>query len=79
MSISNYPEAVNTVVVPHPHVRLVCGEPFIAGTRIRVARLWELVEGKTEIAVICKRYPQVSQAKVFDALAFAFDNRHLFG
>lgn len=66
------------VLVPHPHVRVdkkvLGGSPHVAGSRVPVRRLFAFYRSGTPIEKILKRYPQLSPAKVFDALAFALDN-----
>lgn len=66
------------VLVPHPHVRvdqkILGGSPYVAGSRVPVRRLYAFYRSGTSIEKILKRYPQLSPAKVFDALAFALDN-----
>lgn len=66
------------VLVPHPHVRVdhkvLGGSPYVAGSRVPVRRLLAFYRSGTTIEKILKRYPQLSPAKVFDALAFALDN-----
>jgi uncharacterized protein (DUF433 family) len=72
--VSNLP----IVLVPHPHVRvdqkILAGSPFVAGSRVPVRRLYAFYRSGTNIEKILRRYPQLSPAKVFDALAFALDN-----
>lgn len=66
------------VLVPHPHVRvdqkILAGSPFVLGSRVPVRRLYAFYRSGTSIEKILRRYPQLSPAKVFDALAFALDN-----
>lgn len=66
------------VLVPHPHVRVdkkvLAGSPHVVGSRVPVRRLYAFYRSGTPIEKILKRYPQLSPAKVFDALAFALDN-----
>jgi uncharacterized protein (DUF433 family) len=69
------------VLVPHPHVRVdqdvLNGSPYVAGSHVLVRRLFALyIEGAT-VERVCTRYQQLGPAKVFDALAFAFDNPEL--
>jgi uncharacterized protein (DUF433 family) len=70
--------ALPIVLVPHPHVRVdkkvLGGSPHVAGSRVPVRRLFAFYRSGTPIEKILKRYPQLSQAKVFDALAFTLDN-----
>ncbi len=69
------------VLIPHPHVRLdrnvLGGSPYVAGSRVPVRRLWAFYRGGASVEVLIKRYPRLGAAKVFDALAFAFDNREV--
>jgi len=46
----------------------------VVGTRIPVRRLWGFYRNGATVDVLMKRYPQLGAGKVFDALAFAFDN-----
>ena len=66
------------VLVPHPHVRVdkkvLGGSPHVVGSRVPVRRLYAFYRSGTPMEKILKRYPQLSPAKVFDALAFALDN-----
>lgn len=66
------------VLIPHPHVRVdpnvLGGSPHIAGTRVPVRRLWAFYRNGATVDTLIKRYPQLGAAKVFDALAFAWDN-----
>lgn len=66
------------VLVPHPHVRVdkkvLGGSPHVVGSRVPVRRLYAFYRSGTPTEKILKRYPQLSPAKVFDALAFALDN-----
>ncbi len=78
MTISDIPGLVNNIIVHHPHVECRTGEPFVRGSRVRIATLFELYRGGVSVERIIKRYPQLPMFKVFDALAFAVDNRHLF-
>ena len=50
------------------------GSPYVLGSRVPVRRLWAFYRSGASIERILKRYPQLGPAKVFDALAFAFDN-----
>jgi uncharacterized protein (DUF433 family) len=67
--------------VPHPHVRVdpgvLGGSPYVLGSRVPVRRLWAFYRSGASIERILKRYPQLGPAKVFDALAFAFDNEEV--
>lgn len=74
LAVSNLP----IVLVPHPHIRvdkkILGGSPHVSGSRVPVRRLYAFYRSGTPIEKILKRYPQLSPAKVFDALAFALDN-----
>src|SRR5690606_36209942 len=48
--------------------------PHVSGSRVPVRRLFAFYRSGTPIEKILKRYPQLSPAKVFDALAFSHDN-----
>jgi len=66
------------VLVPHPHVRVdkktLNGSPYVSGSKVPVRRLWAFYRSGAGIDVLLKRYPRLGPAKIFDALAFAFDN-----
>jgi uncharacterized protein (DUF433 family) len=66
------------VLVPHPHVRVdkgvLGGSPYVVGSRVPVRRLWGFYRNGASVDVLLKRYPKLGPAKIFDALAFAFDN-----
>lgn len=66
------------VLIPHPHVRtdptVLAGSPYVVGTRVPVRRLWAFYRGGAQIDTLIKRYPQLGAGKIFDALAFAWDN-----
>lgn len=66
------------VLVPHPHVRVdgnvLGGSPYVTGTRVPVRRLWGFYRNGAGVDTLIKRYPQLGPAKIFDALAFAWDN-----
>jgi Protein of unknown function (DUF433) len=49
----------------------------VVGSRVPVRRLWAFYRNGATIERILKRYPQLGPAKVFDALAFAFDNEEV--
>jgi len=69
------------VLVPHPHVRIeldvLGGSPYIVGSRVPVRRVWAFYQSGATVEQLIKRYPHVSKAKIFDALAFALDNYEL--
>lgn len=69
------------VRVPHPHVtvdpQIAEGSPVIAGTRVPVRRLFSWHRQGTAVETLLRRYPQLGPARIFDALAFAYDNLDL--
>jgi uncharacterized protein (DUF433 family) len=71
-------ENLPIVLIPHPHVRVdpnvLGGSPYVVGTRVPVRRLWGFYRNGATVDTLIKRYPQLGAAKVFDALAFAWDN-----
>lgn len=66
------------VLIPHPHVRVernvLAGSPYVAGSRVPVRRLWGFYRNGASVEVLVKRFPRLGPGKIFDALAFAFDN-----
>lgn len=66
------------VLVPHPHVRLdkgvLGGSPYVVGSRVPVRRLWAFYRSGASVDTLMKRFPKLGAAKIFDALAFAWDN-----
>ncbi|MBL9028196.1 MAG: DUF433 domain-containing protein [Myxococcales bacterium] len=69
------------VLVPHPHVRvdsqIMSGSPHVVGSRVPVRRLWAWHRGGTAIETLFRRYPNLGQAKILDAISFAYDNMEL--
>lgn len=66
------------VRTPHPHVEVSPdGRPFIKGTRVPVRRLFSWHRQGTTCETLLRRYPQLGPARIFDALAFAYDNLDL--
>lgn len=67
------------VRVPHPHIELKVddGAPFVRGTRIAVRRLYAWHKGGSSVETLLRRYPALGPARLFDALAFAYDNLEL--
>lgn len=69
------------VLVAHPHVRcdvhVLGGSPHVVDSRVPVRRLWAWHRGGASVETLFKRYPALGQAKVLDALAFAYDNQEL--
>lgn len=66
------------VLVPHPHVRtdrrVLRGSPHVQGTRVLVRRLLAFYRNGATVDQLLRRFPQLTPARLFDALAFAFDN-----
>ncbi|NUO51579.1 MAG: DUF433 domain-containing protein [Polyangiaceae bacterium] len=75
------PPPLPRVLVPHPHVRvdaqILSGSPHVVGSRVPVRRLWAWHRGGTTIETLFRRYPNLGQAKILDALSFAYDNMDL--
>lgn len=73
--------ALPPVRVPHPHVivdqNVAEGAPLIEGTRVPVRRLFSWHRQGTTVETLLRRYPQLGPARIFDALAFAYDNLDL--
>ncbi len=69
------------VLIPHPHVRVdknvLGGSPYVVGSRVPVRRLWAFYRNGATVEVLIKRYPRLGAGKIFDALAFAFDNQEV--
>jgi uncharacterized protein (DUF433 family) len=66
------------VRVPHPHVAIdPDGSPIVEGTRVPVRRLFGWHRQGTTVETLLRRYPQLGPARIFDALAFAYDNLEL--
>ena len=66
------------VKIPHPHVLIdETGSPIIEGTRVPVRRLFSWHRQGTTVETLLRRYPQLGPARIFDALAFAYDNLDL--
>lgn len=69
------------VKVHHPHVEvrddLLAGSPVVRGTRVPVRRLWAWIRKGVSAETLVKRYPSLGTAKVYSALAFAFDNQEI--
>ncbi len=72
--------ALPPVRVSHPHVELtegLTGSPYVRGTRVPVRRLYAWHRRGTTVETLLKRYPTLGVARLFDALAFAYDNMEL--
>jgi uncharacterized protein (DUF433 family) len=69
------------VLVPHPHVRvdanILGGSPYVVGSRVPVRRLWSFYRKGVPLDTLLKRFPRLGPAKIFDALAFAYDNEEV--
>ncbi len=67
------------VRIHHPHIELKLddGAPFVRGTRVAVRRLYAWHKGGASVETLLKRYPALGPARLFDALAFAYDNLEL--
>jgi uncharacterized protein (DUF433 family) len=76
--VTNKSGRLPIVLIPHPHVRVdpnvLGGSPYVVGTRVPGRRLWGFYRNGATVDTLIKRYPQLGAAKVFDALAFAWDN-----
>lgn len=64
------------MIVEHPHVNLSEKDDayLIEGTRIPVRRLFQWNRQGTTVETLLRRYPQLGPARIFSALAFAYDN-----
>ncbi len=73
--------ALPPVVIPHPHVvvdeSIADGSPVLRGTHVPVRRLFSWHKAGTAVETLLRRYPQLGPARIFDALAFAYDNLDL--
>ena len=69
------------VLVPHPHVRVdpnvLGGSPYVVGSRVPVRRLWAFYRKGITIDTLLRRFPRLGAGKIFDALAFAYDNEEV--
>lgn len=69
------------VLIPHPHVRVdrtvLGGSPYVDGSRVPVRRLWTFYRSGASVETLVRRYPKLGAAKIFDALAFAWDNQEV--
>jgi uncharacterized protein (DUF433 family) len=74
-------EDLPMVLVPHPHVRVdanvLGGSPYVVGSRVPVRRLWSFYRKGIPIDTLLRRFPRLGAAKIFDALAFAYDNEEV--
>jgi uncharacterized protein (DUF433 family) len=63
---------------PYPNIVLDDeGSPLIEGTRVPVRRLFQWHRQGTTVETLLRRYPQLGPARIFAALAFAYDNLEL--
>jgi len=69
------------ILVPHPHVRVdasvLGGSPYVVGSRVPVRRLWSYYKKGVSLDTLLRRFPRLGPAKIFDALAFAYDNEEV--
>jgi uncharacterized protein (DUF433 family) len=66
---------IPTPGIPHPHVVLEDGVPFVEDSRVPVHRLFSWHRQGTSVETLLRRYPQIGPARILDALAFAYDNQ----
>lgn len=63
----------------HPHIvrtaGVAGGQPIIAGTRISVAFIAQLLQGGEQPADIIAAYPDLPPAAVYDAISYYLDHR----
>jgi uncharacterized protein (DUF433 family) len=57
--------------------QVMSGSPHVVGSRVPVRRLWAWHRGGTSIETLFRRYPNLGQAKILDAISFAYDNIEL--
>jgi uncharacterized protein (DUF433 family) len=57
--------------------QILSGSPHVVGSRVPVRRLWAWHRGGTAVETLFRRYPNLGQAKILDALSFAYDNMEL--
>jgi uncharacterized protein (DUF433 family) len=64
-------------MIAYPHIEHRDGRAWVAGTRVRVLRLWSWWDRGQGLSVagILRRYPQIPPAKVLTALAWAQDHQ----
>lgn len=68
------------VRVPHPHVVIADdGSPYVyvGNSKAWVRRLFSWHRQGTTVESLLRRYPTLGPARIFDALAFAYDNLDL--
>lgn len=61
-------------VITYPHIEHHDGIAYVAGTRIAVSSLFGQHRIGTQIATLEKRYPHVTRAALFAALAYGYDH-----
>jgi hypothetical protein len=49
----------------------------VVGSRVPVRRLWSFYRKGITIDTLLRRFPRLGAAKIFDALAFAYDNEEV--
>ena len=59
----------------HPHVVLRGGVPMVRGSSVTVHRLWFWHASGVAVAMLVRRYPTLSWAKVLDALSYAHGHK----
>lgn len=70
--------ALPVVKVHYPHIVMdSSGSPVIEGTSVLVRRLFSWHRQGTTVETLLRRYPQLGPARIFTALAFAYDNQEL--
>lgn len=77
-ALSPPPDLLPRVRIPHPHIAILEGGASILGDYgpevLLVRRLFAWFRQGTRVETLIRRYPKVGPARIFDALAFAFDN-----
>lgn len=62
-------------IIEHPHVELVDGRWYVAGSKVPASRIFFWHQKGTTFEVLFKRYPKLGPAKVLSAVAFCYDNQ----
>ena len=65
------------VRVEYPNVKFDGDSWLVEGTRVPVRRLFGWHRQGTSVEHLLRRYPQLGPARIFSALAFAYDNLEL--
>lgn len=62
--------------VSHPHIEFLeaVGHHVIVGTRVPAFRLFSWHRQGTTVETLLRRFPQLGPARIFGALAWAYDN-----